>query len=183
MATLKASAQNGAAVLGGRLAGSSLPGHHALDGRHVDGRRQVVAHGVEQRLHALVAQRRAASTGTIAHAMVPLRSAALERHPRRFGCPSRNALAMASSKSAAVSISFSRGGGDLVGHRGGRVVLGRGLGLVAREVERAHAHQVDDAGEAVLGAIGSWIGIGRAPRRVRISSTPPGKSRRRGPSC
>ena len=48
----------GGAVLG-RAGGLLLgAGHHALDRRHLERRRQVVAHGVEQRLDPLVAQGR-----------------------------------------------------------------------------------------------------------------------------
>ena len=60
---LKASAANGSLSSAWRTAGRSsspLDGLEALDRRHVERARQVVEHRVEQRLHALVLERRAA---------------------------------------------------------------------------------------------------------------------------
>jgi hypothetical protein len=94
-------------VFGRSRGGLAGRGIRALDGRHFRGRGQEVAHGIEQRLHALVAQGRAGQHGHDAHSE-GCPCAGPPPAPPSMGLPSRYAVAMVSSKSAAASISFSR---------------------------------------------------------------------------
>ena len=83
--------------------------------------------------------------------MVALRMAALST-ASSIGAPSRNDEAMASSTSAAASISFSRAAATSSAIAAGIVVLARPLFLVAREIQRPLPHQIDEAREPILGA-------------------------------
>ncbi len=69
-----------------------------------------------------------------------------------------------SSVSATASISWARGGARLIGELG-RDVDRLGLAVaVAREAVGLVVHQVDDAGEAGLAPIGSWMGSTARPK-------------------
>ena len=158
-------------------------GHDALDRRHLDRRRQVVADGVQQRLHALVAQRRAREHRHDAAVDRPLAQRRLQ-HRLVDRLPFEEGVGDGVVEVGGGLDQLLARGGDLVGHRRRRIVLARALGLVAREVERAHAHQIDDAGEAILGADRQLDrDRARAEPRADLLDARRESRRRRGPSC
>ena len=123
----------------------------AGDGRHVDGRRQVIDHRVEQRVDALVAQRRTAEHGD---------------HPHRDRRFANRGFELGLGQRGALEILLGNGVveiRDRLDHliaricgRGSDVVRdlddGRRVGDIAGEHDRLHRHEIDDPRERVLAA-------------------------------
>jgi hypothetical protein len=147
----------GGAVLGRAALLLLGAGHHALDRRHLQRRRQIVADGVEQRLDALVPQRRARQ----------------HRHDRARG----GALAQGLFQRRRIDgLALEKGGGDGVvevrrrlhqllarrrrslGQRRGDVVLARGIGLLAAEVQGLLVTRSTTPTKRSSAPMGSWMG-------------------------
>ena len=119
---LKTSAENGSSSSGCARSGRSVPGSSPCDRRDVERRRQVVDDGVEQRLHALVLEGRAAEDrdaidwSMVARRSAPLSSSSVISSPARYFSSRR------SSVSATASTSFSRSSCAAIEVLGGNVL-------------------------------------------------------------
>ena len=181
---LNASAENGSSSRAVRVMASPFS-RQALGGRHLDGRRHELDDGIEQRLHALVLERRAAHAQ---HDLVLERArleAALDLVVRQRARHSRYLSVSASSPSAAASIIIARYSSA------SRLERGRDLAELELHalgfhvpVDGLHLDEVDDPFEGVFGADGQLDGHGiGAQARADHVAPRAGNPRRRDPSC
>ena len=153
-----------------RVLGSS--GRCPVIGGHVERARQVVDDGVEQRLHALVLERRAARTGTTSLAMRAVRgaprlrsSAVISSSPRYFS--STVVVVVRDDVDELVAPVLGVGSAARPGCRRSRT----GRPVVVVPDERLHRDQVDDAAEVALGADRELHDRTLALEAVRIMSS------------
>ena len=153
---MNTSAENGASSVGGSSSVIvGIIGQHALHRRNVQRRRQIIHHRIQQVLHALVLERRAAD-----HRENLLRDGGLAnaRHDLFFG--DRRAfhelgeqMIVGFGNRLDHLLAISLGLLEQIGGNLDLVVLGAQR-LVAPDA-RLHRHQIDDALELVLGADGN----------------------------
>ena len=154
--------------VGGTLVLFLGAGDDALDGGHVDRRRHVVDHGVEQLLHALVLVGRThehgmqlAGDGALADGGLELLDGVLFLHQDLL-----HQFVVAISGGVDELLMTDLG---LIGELGRNLGHGLGVGhalVIGVEVPCGHGHQVDDAPEVVLGAHGHLSGNRRSVQAV-----------------